>query len=195
MIWLGGTFGAGKTTTARLLVDGDSSLQLFDPEQVGSLLSHHLPTEGVTDFQQLPSWRRLVPVVADEIARATGRRLVAVQTVLVEDYWHELVAGLSALGHEVDLVVLVADDGEMRRRIEADWVEAGAREWRLRHLADLEHARGWLLAAARLVVDTTGLAPDQVAGAVREGLGLDPAPARVETVVRRSGAAGSVPLS
>lgn len=170
MIWLGGTFGAGKTTTSQRLVRDDASLTLFDPEWVGYLLRHHLPPDGITDFQQFPSWRRLVPVVADEIARATGKELVAVQTVLVEDYWHELVAGLTAVGHDVRLVVLHADDDEMRRRIEADEVEAGAREWRLRHLEVFAQARAWLLPEAEVVVDTTGRTPHEVAILVREGL-------------------------
>ena len=38
LVWLGGTFGAGKTTTGRLLVERAPGLRLFDPEWVGFLL-------------------------------------------------------------------------------------------------------------------------------------------------------------
>lgn len=170
MIWLGGTFGVGKTTTAAVLVHDDPGLQLFDPEWVGYLLRHHLPGEGVTDFQQFSSWRRLVPIVADEVARATGKELVVVQSVLVEDYWHELVTGMTDLGHRVDLVVLHAEDDEVRRRIETDEVEPGARDWRLRHLDASRAARAWWEAEATAVVDTTRRTPQEAATAVRAAL-------------------------
>ncbi|GAA5156731.1 AAA family ATPase [Nocardioides marinquilinus] len=171
IVWLNGTFGVGKTTTARRLVERDPRLRLFDPEWVGYLLREHLadvPVDGavVTDFQQWPSWRRLVPVVADEVATATGQPLVAVQTVLVEAYWRELRAGLRARDHEVLHVVLTVADDEAVRRIETDEVEAGAVAWRLRHREVWAAARGWMTAAADLVVDTTDRTPDDVAATV-----------------------------
>ena len=99
-------------------------------------------------------------------ADATGQALVAVQSVLVEDYWRELRAGLEADGFEVVHLLLHADDATLRRRIEGDRVEAGARDWRLRHLAAYDAARPWLHATADLVLDTTDLTPDEVAGRV-----------------------------
>lgn len=104
IIWVNGTFGAGKTTTATQLVELSTDLRLFDPEWVGYLLSNNLADHEFTDFQQLPPWRALVPPVADEIARFTGQHLVAVQTVLVEDYWQEIETGLIGLA-AADLVI------------------------------------------------------------------------------------------
>jgi adenylate kinase family enzyme len=43
IIWLNGTFGAGKTTTARELVATTPGARLFDPELVGYLLRAILP--------------------------------------------------------------------------------------------------------------------------------------------------------
>ena len=125
IIWLNGTFGVGKTTTGALLAERDVGLRTFDPEWVGYLLRVHLADTEVADVQAYPSWRRRTPVVADEIVRVTRQHLVAVQTVLVEDYWHELVAGLAALGHEVVHVVLEAQEPVMRARIESDQVDRG----------------------------------------------------------------------
>ncbi len=45
---------------------------------------NNLADHEFTNFQHLPPWRTLVPVVADEVARVTGQGLVAVQTVLHE---------------------------------------------------------------------------------------------------------------
>jgi adenylylsulfate kinase-like enzyme len=38
IIWMNGTFGVGKTTTAGHLVAKSDRLRLFDPEEVGYLL-------------------------------------------------------------------------------------------------------------------------------------------------------------
>ena len=63
IIWLNGAFGAGKTTAAQETLDLLPGSALFDPELVGSGLRTMLPKERlaqVDDFQDLPSWRRLV---------------------------------------------------------------------------------------------------------------------------------------
>lgn len=104
IIWLNGTFGVGKTTTARLLSQRDQRLRLFDPEWVGYMLRENLSDYPVTDFRHWESWRVLTPVVADELIRFSGQGLVAPQTVLEEDYWDELMSGqrgrrTSASGH------------------------------------------------------------------------------------------------
>lgn len=162
IVWLNGTFGAGKTTTGTLLAQRDARLRAFDPEWVGYLLANNLADHEVSDFQHYESWRRLVPVVADEVVRFTAQSLVAVQTVLDEGYWAELTAGLASLGHEVLHVVLESDDAVMRQRIAADEAVQGARQWRLDHLADYALARAWLMSAADVVVDSSQLTPEEV---------------------------------
>ena len=166
IIWINGTFGAGKTTTGTHLVQKDPRLRLFDPEWVGYLLRNNLSDHEVTDFRDYESWRVLTPVVADELVRFTGQSLVAVQTVLEEEYWDELETGLTDRGHQVLHVVLEADEAVIRRRIDSDQVEAAARPWRLDHLPVYAGARPWLAARADLVVDTTlmtpGLAADEI---------------------------------
>ena len=162
IVWVNGTFGAGKTTTGTLLAKRDERLRVFDPEGVGYLLRDALADHEVSDFQHYESWRRLVPVVADEVARFTGQSLVAIQAVLDEGYWRELVDGLARLGHEVLHVVVEADPAVMAERIESDQVERSARRWRLDHLATYAGARAWMTAAADLVVDSTHLTPEQV---------------------------------
>jgi hypothetical protein len=57
VIWLNGTFGAGKTTTARQLVGRLANARHFDPELVGDLLVAALDDHEFRDFQDLPPWR------------------------------------------------------------------------------------------------------------------------------------------
>lgn len=63
IVWLNGTFGAGKTTTAHELVYRSQGWRIFDPESVGYMLSDNLRDLEFSDFQDLPSWRRLTPLV------------------------------------------------------------------------------------------------------------------------------------
>ncbi|MGW4522419.1 hypothetical protein [Amycolatopsis sp. NPDC004378] len=58
IVWLNGTFGAGKTTTARALA-ALLGARTFDTEFVGYLLRTAFP-EPAGDFQHLPLWRQLV---------------------------------------------------------------------------------------------------------------------------------------
>ena len=176
IVWINGTFGAGKTTTGTLLAQRDPRLRVFDPEWVGYLLVNNLADHVVSDFQHYESWRRLVPVVADEVVRVTGQSLVAIQTVLDEGYWGELMGGLAALGHEVLHVVVEADPDVMTERIDADEVEKGARRWRLDHLASYAEAREWLVRSADLVVDSTHLTPEAVTDLVQAAVAGRSAP-------------------
>ena len=171
IVWLNGTFGVGKTTTSAHLTADDERLRPFDPEWVGYMLANNLQDHEVSDFQHYPSWRRLVPCVADEIVHVTGQHLVAAQSVLVEDYWLEIKAGLTELGHGVFHVLLDADAETLHARIDADDQEpARIRPWRHRHVEVYESSRPWLRTAADLVVDTVTLGPHdvsrQVLGAV-----------------------------
>jgi adenylylsulfate kinase-like enzyme len=50
IVWLNGTFGAGKTTTAPEVVTRLPEARIFDPEHVGFLLRQVLP-EPPGDFQ------------------------------------------------------------------------------------------------------------------------------------------------
>jgi AAA domain len=168
IIWLNGAFGAGKTTTSGLLMKKSHRLRVFDPEWVGYLLRAILSDRPVTDFQHWESWRILTPVIADEVIRFSGQSLLAPQTVLDEQYWDELIAGLSKRGHEVLHVLLDAEDDVMRARIHADKADPAAKPWRINHLSHYIAARPWLRRRADVVLDTTHLTPQEVADRVWE---------------------------
>ena len=68
IIWLNGTFGAGKSTTARELIPLMPDSRLFDPELVGYVLMEYLSDHEFSDFQDLTPWRTLVPIVTNQVA-------------------------------------------------------------------------------------------------------------------------------
>lgn len=168
IIWVNGTFGVGKTTTAKLIASASPRLRTFDPESVGFMLRENLSDFPVADFRDWESWRLLTPLVADEVIRFSGQSLVAPQTVLEETYWDELLLGLSKRGHDVFHVLLEAEESAMRARIEADQELTVARRGRLNHLPKFAAARAWMANRADLVVDTTRLTPRQVADRVSD---------------------------
>ena len=81
IVWLNGTFGAGKTATGPELLPLVPGARLFDPETVGYMLRPNLADHPVSDFQDWPPWRPLVVATATELARYTGEHLIAAQTV------------------------------------------------------------------------------------------------------------------
>ncbi|WP_097922303.1 AAA family ATPase [Streptomyces sp. wa1063] len=170
IIWLNGTFGAGKTTTAKEVTSLLPDSRLFDTEKVGEMLWHVLGVPD-RDFQDFPPWRGLVVETARQVLDHVGGTLVVTQTVLVESYWREIHDGLTRAGIPVHHVLLHTDRDTLVERIEADSKpeSAGARQWRLDHLTDYERALPWLRREAR-EIDTTDVLPSRVAEAVLRGL-------------------------
>jgi hypothetical protein len=166
IIWLNGAFGAGKTSTARELAGILPGVRQFDPEWVGFMLRANLADQNFTDFQQLRPWRTLVPAVMQEVIELTGQDLIAVQTVLVREYWQELRAGLDQRDLTCCHVVLRVHPGTLAARIRADDADPGACQWRLDHIGAFEDARPWLEAEADVLIDSTGLTAAQVAGLI-----------------------------
>jgi adenylylsulfate kinase-like enzyme len=176
LLWLNGTFGVGKTTTALTIESASDRWRLFDAEVVGYMLRSYLDGVAFNDFQDLAAWRRLVPSVAKEVSALTGADLLVVQSVLVESYWSELRRGMNDEGLEVFHVLLDCDESVLRERIVRDEEDPGAAGWRLEHLSDYWAARGWMTATADLVVDTSNSDPTAVAQRVLTALAAHPSP-------------------
>ncbi|WIX89401.1 AAA family ATPase [Amycolatopsis sp. DG1A-15b] len=163
IVWLNGTFGAGKTTTARELA-GLLGARTFDTEFVGYLLRTAFP-EHEGDFQHLPLWRPLVVENTVRVHEHAGT-LVIPQTVLVEAYAREIFDGLAGRGVPVAHFVLHAEAAELRRRIEES-ADTFARQWRLDHVDRYGEALPWLRRSATLV-STEGKTPAEVAHGIAE---------------------------
>lgn len=172
IVWINGTHGVGKTTTSALVQQLIPDSRVLDAEKVGETLMDITPRLPETDnFQHWPPWRQLVVETARRVLDYTGGTLVMPMTVLVEQYWREISAGLAQHAIPVRHFVLHADQDTLRGRIEGDTL-LGPRPspFRLRHLEPYaEAARTWLHKEAE-VIDTTHLTPAQTAQQIAEAV-------------------------
>ncbi|MEV4701704.1 AAA family ATPase [Actinoplanes sp. NPDC049316] len=162
IVWINGTHGVGKTTTAALVQRLIPDARVLDAEKVGETLMDITPgLPGTDNFQHWPPWRHLVVDTARRVLDYTGGTLVMPMTVLVERYWREISAGLAQHAITVRHFVLHADEATLRARIAGEHPIPSP--FRLAHLEPYaQAARTWLHAAAE-VVDTTHLTPSQAA--------------------------------
>ncbi len=184
IVWLNGAFGAGKTRTARELADLIPDGTLYDPELIGLGLLSVLPADRldqVGEYQELPSWRRLVVDSAAALLMETHGTLVVPMSLLRQEHRDEIFGALAARGIPVRHVLLHAEETILRDRIRhrADREEnseaaESVRAWCLDRLAAYRDALPWLTADAHLV-DTGLLSPreaaERVAAAVLAGEG------------------------
>jgi predicted kinase len=170
IVWLNGTHGVGKTTTAALVQELIPDSRVFDAEKVGETLMDVRPGLPETDnFQNWPPWRQLVVETACRILDYTGGTLVMPMTVLVESYWREINQGLATYDIPVRHFVLHADRDTLRGRIQDDSV-MGPSSFRFSYLTLYANAfQSWLHKEAH-VIDTKELTPAQTASAIAEAV-------------------------
>jgi predicted kinase len=166
IIWLNGTHGSGKTTTAPLVQQLVPGSRVFDAEKVGETLMDISPGLPETDnFQHWPPWRSLVVETARRVLEYTGGTLVMPMTVLIEPYWREISEGFASFGIPVQHFVLHADQETLRTRIQDDSV-MGPSSFRYSYLVPYAEAfEEWLGNDAR-VIDTAELTPHQAASEI-----------------------------
>ncbi|KPI08317.1 NUDIX hydrolase [Actinobacteria bacterium OK074] len=187
IVWVNGAFGAGKTTTARELIELIPNSTLFDPEVIGGTLPHLLPPKHlveVGDFQDLPIWRRLVIDTAAGLLAELGGVLVVPMTLLRQEYRDEIFGGLAARRIPVHHVLLAPAETILRERIATRETppdlpdgEIRVRQWSYDHIEPYRAAlAAWLTADAHLV-DTSDLTPYESAVRIAEGVRTGGVPA------------------
>ncbi|CAL9606586.1 NUDIX hydrolase [Streptomyces sp. enrichment culture] len=187
IVWINGAFGAGKTTTARELIELIPNSTLFDPEIVGGSLSHLLPPKHlaeVGDYQDLPIWRRLVIDTAAAMLAELGGTLVIPMTLLRQDYRDEIFGGLAARRIAVRHVLLAPAETILRERIAGREVPEGlpdgevrVRQWSYDHIEPYRGALASWLTADAYPVDNGALSPYDTAVRIAEAVAAGSVPA------------------
>lgn len=185
IVWINGTFGAGKTSAARELIDLIPNSTLYDPELTGGALSALLPRErlaAVGDFQELRIWRRLVVDTAAALLAEVGGVLVVPMTLLRQDHRDEIFGGLAARRIPVRHIVLTPEETILRARIAARQEDPSdpvrserVRRWAYDHIAPYRAALDGWLAADAYAVDNGSLTPEATAKAIADAVRTDAA--------------------
>jgi predicted kinase len=157
ILLINGPFGVGKTTVARILVSRLRRSVLFDPERVGWWL--RLAGSGHTDFQDDPRWPGHVVKTA-RVMRVFGGTVVMPITLWRAERFDVIVRGLRAFAPTLTFR-LTAEETELRRRIDQDLKQPGARTWRLTHLRPCIEA--FSSGDFGVELPTDGLSPEHIA--------------------------------
>lgn len=161
IIWLNGTYGAGKTTTSKVLAE-TLPARIFDSEHIGFLLRPIIGDIPCRDFKEWKPWRGLTIETARQVVEFTGDKLVIPQTVLQREYWDELRDGFAEHGIPFRAFTLHAKREVWAQRVEDDRALEDAMDWRLKHRPLYEEAMSWL-AEETTLIDTTDLTPEETA--------------------------------
>jgi AAA domain len=117
LIWVNGPFGGGKTMTAHELVRRLPGAVLCDPEHVGFGMHRMLPPALRGDFQDLPVWRTATHDLLARTLRGQDGPVVVPMTLVVPEYYAEIIGRLRDSGHRVEHFALLAHRETVVRRL------------------------------------------------------------------------------
>ena len=165
VIWLNGAFGVGKTTVARALMSRLPDALILDPEDIGRMLRGIVPAaDRNSDFQDIPSWRRMTVATIESLLRDHPVPLVVPMTVVKPLYFDETVGRLRLDGVPVHHFTLVASLKTIRRRLLRRLSAPWATWWALRRVQHCTRALQLPLFATR--VDTENRSVADIAAAI-----------------------------
>lgn len=96
VLWINGSFSAGKTTVAKLLVDRLENAFLLDPELIGVALRELVPPSvHPGDFQDLRLWRTFTREAVGDAAERFGGDVIVPMTIARVDCFEEVIAPLA----------------------------------------------------------------------------------------------------
>lgn len=118
ILWLNGSFGAGKTTVAHELQKRLERAYVYDPENIGYFLRKNAPEECKTpDFQDVPLWRDFNYETLKWIAGTYPGVIIAPMTLNRGQYFDEIIGRLQKNGVPVCHVILWASRETLLRRL------------------------------------------------------------------------------
>ncbi|MGM7724438.1 AAA family ATPase [Metabacillus sp. Hm71] len=119
IIWINGTFGSGKTTTAYELQKRLPHSFVYDPERFGYVLKANIPKEMAKgDFQDYPLWREANYKLLKQIANDYQGTIIVPMTVTNEFYFDEMIGRLKKDGIEVRHFTLAASKKTIQQRLQ-----------------------------------------------------------------------------
>ena len=143
IIWINGSFGVGKTTTAKLLQNKLEKAHIYDPEQVGYFLWDNFPPEMARqgDFQDMAIWRSINYQVIKHLYATYDGDIIIPMTLANRQYYDEIISRLEQDGILVRHFILTASKKRIVSRLRVRGDESGcwAEQQVERCLAAYEH--------------------------------------------------------
>ena len=124
VIWINGSFGVGKTSTAELLKNEFDKSIVYDPEEIGGFLSN-LFSNRENDFQDYELWRILNADILKYMCRVYSLVIVPM-TITNYNYYHEIVSELEYSGIEIKHFILCASKENIVSRLDS---RVNSTEW------------------------------------------------------------------
>jgi hypothetical protein len=118
IVWINGSFGAGKTQTAYELHRRLPGSYVYDPENVGCFLRRNMPKDLTGgDFQNIPLWREFNYWMLKYVCERFDGTIIVPMTLVDPAYFAEIVGRLRSDGVDVRHYTLRLPKEEVRRRL------------------------------------------------------------------------------
>jgi Uridine kinase len=118
IIWINGAFGSGKTQTAFELHERLPDSFVYDPENMGYFIYSHIPKETkMPDFQDYTQWRSFNYDMLKYIADNYSGIIIVPMTIVVPQYYDEIIGRLINDGIEVKHIILEASKATIHKRL------------------------------------------------------------------------------
>ncbi|GGK20201.1 hypothetical protein GCM10011583_60130 [Streptomyces camponoticapitis] len=118
IVWVNGSFGAGKTTLVAELHSRWPDALVYDPEQVGLLL-REIVDDPTGDFQDLPLWRSQLVSLALGLLKEYERPVLVPMTLVHPLYMSEVFGALAAAEVTMHHFFLKVPTDVLERRLRA----------------------------------------------------------------------------
>jgi hypothetical protein len=118
IIWINGSFGAGKTQTAFELNRRLPGSYVLDPERFGFFIQRSLPPyTRKKDFQDYTIWRTYITETLRHLDTHYKGVVLVPMTLVEPAYFHEIITVLRQEGCNIHHFALTMPEDEIRRRL------------------------------------------------------------------------------
>ena len=117
IIWINGSFGVGKTSTAKLLKSKLDKSIIYDPEEIGGFLSSLFNYEK-DDFQDYELWRTLNSDILKYMC-SIYETIIVPMTITNNHYYKEIVNQLEISGIKINHFILCASKENIIGRLDS----------------------------------------------------------------------------
>jgi len=133
IVWINGSFGSGKTSTAMMLKNQHEKFEVFDPEETGFYIRDNLPKELLQDdFQNIHLFRMFNFEMLKYMCENTDKIIIVPMTIVDEGYYDEIITRLRETNIKVVHFTLMARRETLLDRLNKR--DDGSFEWASRQV-------------------------------------------------------------